>query len=393
MAAISQQTERLLGSIGGLARFALDSPLVEGMKRPGISDFVFGNPHDLAMPEYVDVLSRAVQPTGPDHYAYKMSEPYATQAIAESLRARFGVAFQPDDVFMTNGNFAGLTMAVRAVADPGDEVVFVSPPWFFYETLILSTGATPVRVYADRETFDLDLDAIAGAITPRTRAVIVNSPNNPSGRIYSPETLDSLAAVLGEASERIGRPVYLLSDEAYNRVVFDDREFPTPVTRYPHSFLLYTYAKTLLAPGSRLGYIAMPPDMPEREDFRTALLVGAMATGWAFPVSVLQYAVPELEALAFDVKVLQARRDRLVPALREQGYRALEPEGTFYILVRSPIEDDLAFCESLANHDVFVLPGSLFEMPGWFRISVTANDGMVEKGIPGFAAAMAGANA
>jgi aspartate aminotransferase len=128
--------------------------------------------------------------------------------------------------------------------------------------------------------------------------------------------------------------------------------------------------------------------MPERAEFRGALLVGAIATGWAFPVAILQHALPEIERMAFDVKVLQSRRDRLVAALRSQGYHATEPEGTFYILVRAPLPDDRAFCDVLAKHRVFVLPGSLFEMPGWFRISVTANDEMVERGIPGFAAAM-----
>jgi aspartate aminotransferase len=381
---ISRQTETVYASIGRFAEWALS----RGVASPGGSDFLFGNPHDVAPAEYVDALLSGTRPTGPEHFAYKMNEPQATQAVAAGLRERFGMPFEAEDVFMTNGNFAGLSIALRTLADPGDEVVFVSPPWFFYETLILASGATPVRVHAMPETFDLDLDAIAAALTPRTRAVIVNSPHNPSGRIYPAAMLDDLASVLDEGSERIGRRIYLLSDEAYNRIVYDDREFPTPVARYPYSLLLYTYAKTLLSPGSRLGYIALPPTMPERERLRMPIVLSQIATGWAFPVAPLQYAVPELDRLPADVKALQARRDRLVPALREQGYHVIEPEGTFYVLVRSPLEDDMAFSEVLARHDVFVLPGAMFEAPGWFRISLTASDEMVERGIPGFAAAI-----
>ena len=382
----SRQMTQVIDALGPFARWATTSPLMTELKRPGISDFVFGNPHDLAMPAYVDALVRGAQPTGPDHFAYKMNELEAVVPIAEGLAARFGLPFRPEDVFMTNGNFSGLAISLKVLADPGDEVIFVSPPWFFYEALIVASGATPVRVRADGTTFGLDLDAIAAAVTPRTRAIIVNSPNNPSGRIYARATLDSLASILTEASARNGRPIYQLSDEAYNRIVFDDREYPTPVAHYPYSFLLYTYAKTLLSPGSRVGYIALPPEMPDREELREALTIAQITFGWAFPVSVLQYAVPDLEGLAVDVKSLQRRRDALCSALQEQGYELVVPEGTFYITVRSPLEDDLSFCDLLNAHDVFVLPGAMFEMPGWFRISVTASDEMVERGISGFAA-------
>jgi aspartate aminotransferase len=247
-----------------------------------------------------------------------------------------------------------------------------------------------VRVLADRaHDFDLDLGAIEAAITPRTRAIIVNSPHNPSGRIYTPEQLTALAAILEEASTRSGHRIYLLSDEAYNRIVFEPHSYTTPVAYYPHSFLLYTYAKTLLAPGSRLGYLVVAPDVEGGDDLRAALQIGQITLGWAYPVSLLQHAIPELNAMGPDMPTLQRRRDTLVTTLREQGYDVVEPQGTFYILVRSPIEDDRRFAEALRSHDVFVLPGAMFEMPGWLRISVTANDDMVERSLPGFGKALA----
>jgi aspartate aminotransferase len=283
-----------------------------------------------------------------------------------------------------------MAAVLRALCDPGDEVIFVSPPWFFYETLIVSAGARPVRVLADRETFDLDLVAIGDAITERTRALIVNSPNNPSGRVYPRDQLDALAALLASARERHGEPIHLLSDEAYNRIVFDGRPFATPLESYPHSSLLYTYGKTHLAPGNRLGYVALHPEMPGKEDLALPLLTAVVTGGWGFPVSTLQHAIADLEAVGPDLGRLQRRRDLLVGALREQGYELIEPEGTFYILVRSPDPDDQAFCAALREHGVFVLPGATFEMPGWFRISITASDEMCERAIPGFARAIEG---
>ncbi len=381
----SKQLRRLHDVIGTFTDWALSDSAVAS---PTGSDFLFGNPHELAPAAYVDALSRAVRPTGPDDYAYTMSDPTATEAVAHALRDRFGMPFTAEDVTMTNGNFTGLSVVLRSIADAGDEVIYVSPPWFFYESLIVAGGMTPVRVDAARPTFDLDLDAIRAAITARTRAIIVNSPNNPSGRIYAPDTLQALAGILADASAANGRTIYLMSDEAYNRILFDERVFATPTAFYQHSFLLYTYAKTLLSPGSRLGYVALPPTMPERDELRASLRLCTVTSGWSFPVSVLQRAVPDLELLPPGIERLQARRDRLCPAMQEQGYDLVVPEGTFYVLVRSPLEDDQVFCKMLAAQDVFVLPGMMFEMPGWFRISLTANDDMVERSIPGFAAAI-----
>jgi aspartate aminotransferase len=234
-------------------------------------------------------------------------------------------------------------------------------------------------------SWDLDIDAIAGAITDRTRAIIVNSPNNPTGRIYPAEQLQELARVLTRASERNGRPIYLVSDEAYWRIVFDDREYVSPTEFYPWSFLIYTYGKTLLTPGQRLGYIALPPTMPDREAMRQALTIAQLTIGGnGVPNAVLQRALGDLEKLSVDVKALQRRRDRMIESLRASGYDVHSPEGTFYLLPRSPIEDDMAFTEQLAKDKVFILPGTLVEMPGWFRISITGNDDMVERALPVF---------
>ena len=359
---------------------------------PERADFVAGNPQELVQPAFVESIQRWAVPQDEHWYAYKFNEPYAQEAAASGLRDRRGIPFEAADIFLTDGAFAALLLCIRTVAGPGDEVLFLSPPWFFYEALIVGGGAEPVKVRVDMDTWDPDLDAIAAAITPRTRAVLINSPNNPTGRIYPPEVLERLAAVLTEASERHGRPIYLISDEAYSRIVYDDRAFRSPTEFYPWSFLVYTYGKQLLTPGQRVGYVALPPTMPDREQVRNALMMGQLAFGGnGVPNAVMQRAMVDFETISIDMKALEARRDRMVDGLRSSGYDLHSPEGTFYLLPRSPIEDDVAFTDRLARDKVYVLPGAVVEMPGRFRISLTANDEMVERALPIFETAFHGA--
>ncbi|MBA2634977.1 MAG: aminotransferase class I/II-fold pyridoxal phosphate-dependent enzyme [Chloroflexi bacterium] len=382
----ARASDRLHQSIAPFLSF-FSGPFSRLNREPDVANFAVGNPQEMPLPGYVEALQRHVVPQDKDWFAYKLSEPASQRTVADSLTARTGMAWDPADVAMTNGGFAAIAAAIRTLVEPGDEVIFVSPPWFFYELLILASGCEPVRVKLDPPAFDLDVDRIAAAIGPRTRAVIVNSPHNPTGRVYRPSTLEALAAVLADASDRIGHPVWILSDEPYNRIVFDGQSAHSPAEFYPHTIIAYSYGKTLLAPGQRIGYLTVPPTLPERARLRGEILVQQLAGGYAFPNALLQHALADLEQLSIDIGALERRRDRLVPALRELGYEASMPEGTFYTMARSPILDDAAFAETLARHRVLVLPGSIVEVPGWFRVSLTASDQMVEQGIPRFAAA------
>jgi aspartate aminotransferase len=239
------------------------------------------------------------------------------------------------------------------------------------------------------ESFDLDLGAIEAAITENTRAIIVNSPNNPTGKVYPPSTLEGLGDILREASARFGRPVYLISDEAYSRIVFDGRPYPSPMTFYEYSLLIYTYGKTLLTPGERLGYIGICPSMPRSSEVADAIFLAQAVIGWAFPNSVLQHALEDIEGLSIDIAGLQRKRDRMVEGLTAAGYEVHSPEGAFYLLPKCPVEDDKAFAEMLAESGVFVLPASIVELPGYFRISLTASEEMIERALPRFAEAIA----
>ena len=361
-----------------------DEMYEERVSRPEACDFRFGNPQEMPLPEIQQALVSWAAPRDKNWFAYKFSDPAAVKVAVESLRRRVGIDFDPRDIAMTTGAFGALASALRAVVDPGDEVIYLSPPWFFYVPMILSLGARPVRVDFTPPQFDLPIEAIDWHITPQTRAIIVNSPHNPSGRVFTPDELERLADVLESAH----RMIYLISDESYSRILFDDREFHSPLGYYDRSFLIYTYGKTLVAPGQRLGYVAMPPTMPDREELRTALLVSQAALGYLFPNALMQHAMGDLEKAIIDVPAMQKRRDRVVDSLTEMGYEAVRPEGTFYVMVRSPIADDLEFTRRLAEHDVFVLPGRMFELPGWFRISLTATDAMVDRALPGFEAAL-----
>ena len=371
--------------------FLLDSPYAQRQGDPTICDLVLGNPHDPPLPGIAEAIARHSKPTSKDHFAYTPGDEGARAAAAAAITEQTGVEVDAEDVFLTGGAFGAISVILRAIVDPDDEVVFVSPPWFFYEPMIRLAGGTAVRVHAQPPSFDLPVDAIRAAITERTRAVLINTPHNPSGRVYDDAALRALAQVLDDASQRHGRTIYLLSDESYRRIVFDGATFVPPASIYPATFMLYTYGKTLLAPGERLGHVALPRVFPDREQLRMPLFFSQVVGGWQFPNTVLQYALGDLERLIVDVPRLQARRDRLVDELTRMGFEVTRPDGTFYIMVRSPLPDEMAFLELLAEHDIFVLPGRILEQPGWFRLSVTANDDMIERALPGFEKALAAA--
>ena len=384
MSVFSSTVREMIEYLEPVLSFVGDEELAARAARPDACDLQFGNPQEMPLPEIQQALTRWAVPQNKNWFAYKFSDPSAIRVAVDSLREHVGITFDPDDVSMTTGAFGGIASTLRAVLDPGDEVIYLSPPWFFYVPMILASGARPVRVDFDPPKFELPVDAIARAITPRTRAIIVNTPHNPSGRMLTPDELRRLASVLKSAP----RPIYMISDEAYNRIIYDGREHHSPLRYYERSFLIYTYGKTLVAPGQRVGYIAMPPEMPDRKELRTALFVAQAVTGYAYPNAVMQYALGDLEKASIDVGALQRRRDRVVSALEEMGYQTVTPEGTFYVMVRSPAPDDVAFARRLAEENVFVLPGRLFELPEWFRISLTGNDDMVDRALPGFERAL-----
>jgi aspartate aminotransferase len=356
----------------------------EHRHEPGVANFAFGNPQEMVVGGFASALAAATTPLDKDHYAYKFSEEESRRTVAKHLAEWRGQEFDPEDIAMTPGAFGAIAIALGALVDIGDEVIYFDPTWFFYNSMILSVGATPVNVPVRGDDYDLDLDRIAGAITEKTRLVIVNTPHNPTGRIYPPATLHGLATVLTEASERFGAPIYLLSDEPYSKLVFSDARFTSPAEYYPHTLISYSYGKILLTPGQRIGWLALSPLMPDPEPVRSAIFMAQIAGGWLFPSAIMQYSLTELDRLSIDLVELERKRDLFVIELERAGYDLQRPEGTFYLWVRSPDPEDVAYVQRLAKEGVLVLPGTTCASPGHFRISLTGTMEMIEKSLPVF---------
>lgn len=356
---------------------------------PNISDFTFGNPHEMPLAGIVAAIRERALPHDKNWFAYKTSQPEPQAFLAEAAGRELGLDFAPEDIALTSGAFAAISVAFHLLLDPGDEAIYSEPAWFCYEPMLLAADAVPRKVPLRQPSFDLDLAAIEAAIGPRTRLVIVNTPHNPTGRIYGEVALRELADLLERTSARIGRRIFLLSDEPYRRLRFDGRGFTSPATLYPWTLISYSYGKVLLAPGQRLGYLAISPLMPkqDRAALQEAMFAAQMALGWCFPNAVMQYAVPDLEGLSIDRTALARRRDVLGRTLGDAGYAVLPPEGTFYLWVGWPPGDPDTMWNALADRDVFVMPGGIMNAEGWFRICLTATDAMVERALPAFAEA------
>ena len=343
-------------------------------------DLALGNPQDMPMEGFVRAISTAAKPLNPEWYAYKMNEPEARSVVSQALRIRDGQDWRPEDVFLTNGATGALMVLMNVLIEAGEEVIYPTPHWFFYEGMICNQGGVP-RPVPVKPDFDLDISAIEAALTPATSCVIINSPNNPTGRIYPESTLKELADLLRAASKRFGRPIHLISDEAYQTIRFDGAAYVSPTSFYDQSFLVYTYGKTLLTPGQRLGYVAMAPGLNGAEGMREAIRCAQILDGWAMSSAVMQYAIEDLERLRPDLAKLQSHRDLLVDGLNGAGLQTASPEGAFYVTPRTPIGDDARYADWLAERGVYCLPGSIVGMPGHLRLSITANIEMIERAL------------
>lgn len=368
--------------------FYVSSRYAQHRNDPDICDFTFGNPHEMPLAGLVSAIRERAVPRDKNWFAYKTSEQDPQAFLAERVGRELGLAFEPEDIALTAGAFAAIMVAFHLVLDRGDEVVFSEPAWFCYEPMLLAADLVPRKVRLKGPKFDLDLDAIDSAIGPKTRLVIVNTPHNPTGRIYGRETLQALADLLERASTRYGRRIFLLSDEPYRRLRFDGHDFVSPAAVYPWTLISYSYGKVLLAPSQRLGYLALSPLMPlgDRQALRDVMFSAQMALGWCFPNAVMQYAVPDLEDLSIDQAALARRRDRLTETLIDAGFDVLQPEGTFYLWSQWPAGDPERHWNALADRKVFVMPGSIMGSPRYLRISLTASDQMVDRALPAFAA-------
>jgi aspartate aminotransferase len=386
MSVLSRRARAADAAFATIKAFYFTSRYADRRFEPGVCDFTFGNPHEMPLRGIVSSLRDNITPQDNNWFAYKTSEQEAQDFLAHAAGKELGIPFEPADFALTTGAFAAIMVAFRLVLDAGDEALYSEPAWFCYEPMLLGADCIPRKIPLKPPAFDLDLAAIEAHIGPKTRLVIINTPHNPTGRIYSRDELRELADMLERASVRIGRRIFLLSDEPYRRLRFDGRDFVSPASLYPWTLISYSYGKVLLAPGQRLGYLAVSPLMPkaDRKNLQEAMFTTQMALGWCFPNAIMQYAIADLDRLSINQRALTERRDRFMSALATAGYGVLRPEGTFYLWSKWPDGDPDYLWNKLADRDVFVMPGSVMNSPAYFRISLTASDQMVDAALPIF---------
>jgi aspartate aminotransferase len=350
-----------------------------------VFDFSLGNPN-LEPPERFDaVLKDLVLNPRPGMHGYMPNAGYpATRAaVAGYLSKEQEVALSGDHVVMCVGAGGALNVVFKAVLDEGDEVITPNPRFVEYDTYVDNHGGVCKHVQTTPE-FDLDLEAFEAAIGPRTRIVLVNSPNNPTGRVYSRDTLERLGALLKRKEAETGRIIFLLSDEPYRKIVYGDVVVPPILSAYEHSILVTSYSKDLSLAGERIGFVAANPAIPGVEKLMGGLTLANRILGFVNAPALMQLAVAQLQGEGVDIGFYQRNRDMLYGTLVESGFTVPHPDGAFYLFPKSPLEDDVAFVRELAERLVLAVPGSGFGGPGHFRLAYCVSPKTVEGSLPVF---------
>ena len=345
-----------------------------------VADMTLGNPAAPPPAELQEALAEVVANPPPDLHRYtpNAGHPVFTTAVAEHLdasnllpSAEFG------HVVATCGASAAINITLRAVLEPGDEVLILSPYFPDYPAHVSNHGGTPV-VVPTTEEFLPDLAAMEGAITERTRVLILNHPNNPSGRLYPIESLSAIAELLRGKSAEHKRPIWLLSDEPYREYVFTDDRFVSPARLYEYGVMAYSWSKSLSLPGERIGYAAVNPNCPDAPEFTAAATLANRILGFTNAPSLWQRVVAKCPGACVDLEPFRRRRRALLDALAAKSYEVVEPEGTFYVYPRTPDGDDARFVRSAMENLLLVVPGGPFGTPGWFRMAFCTDDHSVD---------------
>ena len=346
-----------------------------------VLDFTLGNPEIEPPRAVLEAARRVLDSTAPHLHAYmpNAGHPAVRAAVAKRLGADTGLPYTASHVLMTVGAGAALNTVLKAILDPGDEVITVAP--FFAEyTFYADNHGGRLVVVPPRPDLTPDIEGIAAAITPKTRAILLNSPNNPSGVVYPASTFVELEALLA----RTARPIVLISDEPYRSLVFDGvvpPQVPPLVTR---SIIATSWSKSLAIPGERIGYLAFSPRMPEAAELFEACTFTSRVLGFVNAPALWQWVVAEVGDLVIDVAPYREKRDLMYEGLRRIGYECVKPQGAFYVFPRTPIADDVAFVRLLAEEGVLTVPGSGFGMPSHIRVSLTVERDTIVRALPGF---------
>lgn len=348
-----------------------------------VFDYSLGNPSVPAPAAVRASIERSLALPSDELHGYTPAPglPEARRAVAESLNRRFGTSYGMGDVFMTVGAAASVSMCVHALANPGEEVIVIAPYFPEYAMWIEKAGAVCVEVLADQTTFQIDPAAVAAAITPRTAAVIIDSPNNPTGAVYTRETLESLVAVLEEANAGREQPIFLISDEPYREIVYG-AEVPWVPFIYEDTVVCYSYSKSLSLPGERVGWVLVPNTCPLAARVMPAVAGAARTLGFVCAPSLFQRVVADCVDEPSDVEAYARNRELLTSALSDYGYTYVEPDGAFYLWVKALEPDAGAFCERARAHELLAVPSDSFGVPGWFRLGYCIDREVIERSLP-----------
>jgi aspartate aminotransferase len=350
-----------------------------------VFDFSLGNPNLMPPPQFTQALKETVANTklGDHGYMVQAGYPWVREAIAAQLSKEQGVTSSASDIVMCCGAASALNVIFKAILDPGDEVL-VPTPWFVDYLFYIDNHNGVARPVATTADFDLDLAAIEAAIGPRTKAVLINSPNNPSGRIYSAERLKGLGDLLRAKGRELGRTLYLVSDEPYRKIVFDGNVTPSLFQAYEESLIATSFSKDLSIPGERIGYAVVHPNATYRNDIANAMNFSIRILGFINAPALMQRVVACALGACADVAAYQRKRDLLCDGLAAAGYQFFKPQGTFYLFLKTPIEDDHAFARELQRELIICTPGVGFACPGYFRLAFCVDDRTIVRSLPGF---------
>jgi aspartate aminotransferase len=348
-----------------------------------IYDFTLGNP-DVEPPEAFreEFLKLAKAPiAGMHRYMNNAGYLETRQSVAKMLAAASDLPVQAGQVVMTCGAGGALNSVLKTILNPGDEVIILTPFFVEYRFYIDNHGGVPVEVWTDRETFQLDVPAIAAAITAKTRAIIICSPNNPTGVIYPPESLAQLGEAVSAKEKEFGRQICVISDEPYARIAFDGKSVPNIFRYVANSVIVTSHSKDLALPGERIGYLAANPRMNEVDKFIEGTVFSNRVLGFVNAPALMQRLVAGLQHVSVDIGAYQEKRDLFYGALTGMGFRMVKPDGAFYLFPQSPLADDVEFVKLAQQHRILLVPGAGFGAPGFFRIAYCVEKAMIERSL------------
>ncbi len=350
-----------------------------------VFDFSLGNPNLPPPEKFAEVLRDTVDACGLGDHCYMPNTgyPQVCRSIAEYLSEEQQVAVSEKDIIMTCGAAGALNVILKALLDPGDEVLTPTPCFVEYGFYADNHGGV-LTTAPTKPDFSLDLEAMAAAITPRTKVVLINSPNNPTGQIYSRESLEGLAAVMTEKSRELGRIIYLVSDEPYRKIVYDDAVVPSIFAVYADSIIATSYSKDISIPGERLGFLAVNPKTAHLQKLMGGMALANRILGFVNAPALMQRVVSCLQGLSVDIGLYGRKRRLLCDGLADAGYDFVTPPGAFYLFPRTPSDDDVAFVRELQEELILAVPGSGFKGPGHFRLAFCVSDETITGALPGF---------